>query len=134
MAGNTVITLVAGPPCSGKTTYVRQRCTPTDVVLDFDLIAVSLGSDRMWRHHAEIAQQAEYFMTVYIARLAEKPQPAWVVRCLPEQAAREQLAQQLNATVVLLNPGIDVCIHRAKADGRPAGTIKAIRRWYQRHG
>lgn len=134
MAGNTVITLVTGPPCSGKSTYVRQRCTPTDVVLDFDLIAVSLGSDRMWRHHPEIAEQAEYLMSVYIARLAAEPQSAWVVRCLPERSAREQLAQWLKATVVLLDPGIDVCIRRAKADGRPAGTIKAIRRWYQRHG
>jgi predicted kinase len=33
------VTLVYGPPCAGKSTFVQERALPGDVVLDFDVIA-----------------------------------------------------------------------------------------------
>jgi predicted kinase len=37
-----VLTVVTGPPCSGKSTYVRQQAQPGDVVIDLDRIALAL--------------------------------------------------------------------------------------------
>lgn len=34
-----VITVVTGPPCSGKSTYVRTHARPGDIIVDFDAIA-----------------------------------------------------------------------------------------------
>ena len=37
------LNIVCGPPASGKTTLVRERAGPTDLVLDLDAIAASLS-------------------------------------------------------------------------------------------
>jgi hypothetical protein len=39
-----VLTVVTGPPCSGKSTYAWSRAQPGDIVVDFDRIAQALGS------------------------------------------------------------------------------------------
>ena len=45
-----MIAVVVGPPCAGKSTYVRAMARPGDVTVDYDALAVALGSDR--RHEA----------------------------------------------------------------------------------
>lgn len=37
------VTVVTGPPCAGKSTYVREHAGQGDVVVDLDAIAQSLG-------------------------------------------------------------------------------------------
>lgn len=39
-----MLTVVTGPPCSGKTTYVTQHAQPGDITIDFDSLAVALGA------------------------------------------------------------------------------------------
>ncbi len=39
-----MLTVVTGPPCSGKSTYAWEHAQPGDVVIDFDRIAQALGS------------------------------------------------------------------------------------------
>ena len=46
------ISYVIGPAGSGKTTYVRTHRSPGDLVLDFDAIAVAIGSPSR-DHHLE---------------------------------------------------------------------------------
>jgi predicted kinase len=31
-----MLTVVTGPPCAGKTTYVRNNAKPGDIIIDFD--------------------------------------------------------------------------------------------------
>ena len=108
------VILVAGPPCAGKTTYVQQHAQPGDWILDQD----ELGQRKMADYLARIRTGVPSLAT------------AWVIRCAPGQAARDQLAHELRAIeVVLLQPTLDELIHRAKARPNPAGTIKAIREW-----
>lgn len=38
------VTLVSGPPGAGKSTWIREHRTPGAVVVDFDALAVALGS------------------------------------------------------------------------------------------
>lgn len=40
-----MLTVVTGPPCSGKSTYVRERAATGDVVVDFDVLAQALTVD-----------------------------------------------------------------------------------------
>jgi hypothetical protein len=39
--------------------------------------------------------------------------------------------EEVGAEVVVLDPGMDVCLERAAADGRPDGTEDVIRQWYE---
>ena len=39
-----MITIVLGPPCGGKSTYVAEQAQSGDVVVDYDALAQALGS------------------------------------------------------------------------------------------
>lgn len=39
-----MLTVITGPPCGGKTQYARKHALPGEVIVDFDAIAVELGS------------------------------------------------------------------------------------------
>lgn len=130
------MTLVCGAPCSGKTT-LAQRLASTEggQVLDFDAIAVELGSPHPWEHSPSIREQAEVTMRMRMRRLAlDCGANTYVIRSLPEPARREAVAERLSAARVwVLDPGLDVCLARAQADARPRGTAQAIRAWYGRY-
>lgn len=126
------IYVVAGPPCSGKTSLARQRAGPGDAVLDFDAIAVELGSPHPWHHPGHIRRRADMLMRQRLARLPGYQGNAYVIRCAANPRLRAYLARTLGATVWVLDPGRDECIRRARQDRRPLGTEAAIRRWYER--
>jgi predicted kinase len=124
------ITLIAGPPCAGKTTLARQLAEPDHVVIDFDDIAVRLGSPRGWRHQQPIVTAASAVMARQLAELrARDDVTAWVIRSAPRAVLRAHLAATLGARVWLLDPGLAECLRRAR--GRPYGTAQEIRKWYR---
>lgn len=128
------VVLIAGPPCAGKSTLALELAAPGDLVVDRDVIARALGSTRLHMHAPAITAAAERQVRADLGRLhrLDPGQTAYVVRCLPRAADREQLARRLRATVRLVDPGLAECLRRAGRDGRPPGTHAAIRQWYRR--
>jgi predicted kinase len=127
------VTLITGPPCAGKTTYARSLAQPGDILLDFDDICVEVGGSHQWAHSTRTKEAAEAVMRQRMAMVRAYPShpDSYVIRCAPESRAREALARYLGAvSVVVVDPGIDVCLSRAF--GRPRGTTHAIRDWYRR--
>jgi broad-specificity NMP kinase len=125
-----MITLIAGPPCAGKTTLARRLAESGHVVIDFDDIAVRLGSPRGWRHPQPIITAANAVMARELAELrARDDVTAWVIRSAPRAVLRAHLAATLGARVWLLDPGLAECLRRAR--GRPYGTAQEIRKWYR---
>lgn len=129
------VTLITGPPCSGKSTLARSLAQPGDVVLDLDVIAQQLGSDRQWRHNPDLVAQAEECMTQALRRLARSQHvTALVIRCAPHPGQRAQLARAIRADVVhVLHPPMHEVLARARRDGRPKGTATTIRWWYRQY-
>lgn len=129
-----MITVVAGPPCGGKTTYVNTHHAPGAVIVDFDALAVALGSETFHDHTPEHvpatrAARAAAIETV----LADQPaRGAWIVDTAP---TRSMLARyrRAGAHLVVVDPGLDECLRRAELDGRPDWTIREIHRWYATH-
>ena len=107
------VTLVCGPPCAGKTTYVRQHAQPGDLIADQD----RLGPTAMRRALSQIAR-----MTTGTA---------WVIRCCPGPQRRDQLARSIRATdMVLINPGRAELLARANGRPDPGRQVATILRWY----
>jgi hypothetical protein len=125
--------LIAGPPCSGKSTHVEQHKGPDDEVICLDTIAMDLGSPVPWGHAPNYMNQADAILRQRLIQLRDTPphldpHDIWVIRSLANPTERRQLAEDISAELTTLDPGEAVCLDRARH--RPSGTTKAVRTWY----
>lgn len=133
------VTLVCGPPCAGKSTWVAEHAAPGDTVLDIDTLAKLNGSDRDHGHEGRYyrAAQVEYDALCEVVKTGDMT--AWVLRGAPEPGARRKLADTCGATkTIVLLPPRDVLYIRAlerdaKATGAAVDTCKAISNWFRRY-
>ena len=114
--------LVAGPPCGGKTTYVKQHARPTDRVVDWDDIIEELGGTR-YQPTPEIEAQAHH---LWRQRLPSADYMIW--RC-PNRVTRGRFRARYNARVVVVMASMRVCLDRAKAQ-RPPIWQANVRQWF----
>lgn len=127
------VVLVLGAPCSGKTTFVRAHASPSDVVIDLDLIAEQLGSPVSHDHAPQFFEAAAKVRDRMETRVAQSLSGrAWVIRTSGRPSTRQRLVRRLKATrVVVLNPGIGVCLARAQDAGRSPAALSRIVGWFQ---
>jgi predicted kinase len=123
-AGHMVpVTIVCGPPGSGKSTYVREHMKQGDLVVDLDAIGAALSMTPM--HHSTTAM-LDFSIPARDAVLKRLEAPArvgaaWVIAGLPDRAERDALSKRLRASLVLLDVPADECVRRLIADKeRPA--------------
>ena len=131
-AGN--VTVVAGPPCAGKSTWIAEHRHPGDVVVDFDAIAQALGApgrlNLATSDHAAIRLAARDARAAVIAAAKRGKYGAtrtWVIQTWAGDWPD-------GVEVVTLDPGAEVCHARADADDRPAETHQVIDQWYAGQG
>ncbi|MGW3992368.1 AAA family ATPase [Amycolatopsis sp. NPDC004772] len=129
------VTVLCGPPCSGKSTLAHHLAQPGDLVLDYDDVARSRGSPVRWLHPEPYRTGAEQELQAQLARAYEDDSDAtcWLIRTAPRISTRVALAQAWQAPVYVLDPGERECRRRARADGRPPGTGQRIGEWYHRY-
>ena len=127
-----MIHVIVGPPCCGKSTYVREHAKPDDLIIDYDIIAQALGAKTTHRADGLIRKAAfaarEAAITV---ALKESWQESWLIHSIPS-ATQMDLYKSVGAEIVVLDPGYEVVIARAKKDGRPTNTYDGIQKWYAR--
>ena len=118
-----MLTVVTGPPCSGKTTYVRQHARPGDVIVDFDVIAQAVGSpvshghdDAIWKVAIE-ARDAALRTAVRCHQTMHAT--AWIIDSRPTPAARKNYQAAGGRIVDLTAPAAELH-RRADEAGRPA--------------
>lgn len=125
-----MLTVVTGPPCSGKTTYVRTHAQPDDVVVDFDAIAQALGSptphdhNPAVRHVTMMARRAAIDAAIVVHT---RGATVWIVDC-NITAARMQAYRAAGARIVDLKVDRDILHERAKRE-RPGLWHKLINEW-----
>jgi predicted kinase len=117
-----MITVITGPPCSGKTTYARQHAQPGDVIIDFDVIAKALGSTAYHDHDPRIreitaaAWSAAVDRTLAITRTGIT---AWIIDARPTPRRRQQY-RRARARVATLTATAEELHRRADADSQDA--------------
>ena len=113
------VRMVCGPPCAGKSTYVREHAMPGDIVIDFDLIAQEYGYGRFRSPNAVSALLDE--RNKRLAALAkESPgRVAWFIATAPSHSLRQWWCEMLGVAtgdLTVLVPPREELYRRIKAD------------------
>lgn len=126
-AGTTTahITVVTGPPCSGKTTYVNEHAKSGDVVIDYDALAVALGSPDTHDHPEHLRPVVTATWVAAITEARRSDNRVWLVRVNPSAT---DLATATD--VVTLDVPAEECKRRARLAGRPESWAAAIDAWW----
>ena len=125
-----MIHIVSGPPCAGKSTYVREHAQDGDLRVDYDLIAQALGSVRS--HSAEgLIKQAAFEAREGAIRsaLGDADAESWIIHTSPSEEHIKRY-EEAGADFIQLDPGKEICLERAAHDERPQQTIDGIEKWY----
>lgn len=127
------LTILCGPPASGKTTYLREHATLTDVTIDLDSILLSI--DPNYKHWASLSvgrgllNQAVRTRNNLLGSLAGRRNGrAWFIVSAPTKAERDWWHDKLGGTLLLLHPGADECRRRALQRGTPL-SLHGIDEW-----
>jgi dephospho-CoA kinase len=114
-----MITVVTGPPCGGKSTYIKENAKDGDVVIDMDKIALALihGEAESHSYGDDVRSIAR------AARLAAVKQSLiigqgnslgiWIIHTDPSPADRSNY-RIVSARLVECSPGLQVCLERLK--------------------
>ena len=126
------VTIVAGPPCSGKTHHVLTYAAAEDLVIDWDDIAIELGSPRLHLHPKPMlaAIAAEYDRRLEL--ITTWPADVWIVRGLPDPLERNEWVTRYGAQLVLCSAPLDMLHRRALDRENPRLTAWSIDRWHER--
>jgi hypothetical protein len=126
------LTIVSGPPASGKMTYLKDNARLNDIVIDLDGIMRRLNPHYT---HWSGALDSSLFNRAIRERNAmlgslkkESGKRAWFIVSAPTQAERDWWKRKLGGQVVLLHPGVAECKRRAVERGTP-DAVAGIDRW-----
>lgn len=129
------VTIICGPPASGKTTYASAAATGGDKVIDLDAIKVRIGGNPYDRRET-IIRKALAYRDMMIRSLADDTAgKAWLIITAPTKAERAAWLEALGgmAQLVVMDADPAECIARIKADPARADVadalIEAVSRW-----
>lgn len=132
-----MITVVTGPPCAGKSFYVRDMALDGDIVVDMDLIAVALVVDDIEQHDysdevrsvARSARKAAVREALRVGQVSRRN--VWIVHTRPTPEWL-RIYRSVNARVKIVDPGRDVCLSRLaeRPKSQHVRTKKVIDEWY----
>ena len=114
-----MITIVTGPPCGGKSTFIKENARDGDIVIDMDEIAKSLVKGDVSNHDyseevrsiARAARKGAVKQAVIVGqgnRLG-----VWIIHTDPPVSDRH-MYKVIGARIVECPPGLKVCLERLK--------------------
>lgn len=112
------VTVVCGPPASGKTTYVNDNAGKRDKVICLDTILAKIGAQPRAATPAEVKRALRY-RDMMIRSLADEPGgKAWLITTggTPDERAAWIDALGSKATLQIMDTAKEECIARIKAD------------------
>lgn len=118
------ITLIAGPPGAGKTTWAKSQAKPDDLIIDLDIIRQSTPNEATAKAvRNELEKNAPSF-----------PGDVFIVRTLADPVERSERAQRLKAdrTVILATPVEEATRRATERDGN-SDKSEPIKRWWKNY-
>lgn len=132
------LTIVCGPPGSGKSTWVQDHASPGDIVIDLDDILVAVSGERRhavskrWLPKALELRNGR-LRALHTERAAGR---AFFIVGAPAKDERDWWQSNLGGQVVVLDVPADECLRRLADDPARAGLASryagTVREWWER--
>lgn len=109
--------LITGAPCSGKTTFARERMQAGDVIIDIDDIWQQVSGQPRYTKPSTLKP------VVFATRKAQEEQiqmragtwrNAFVIHSLPLSMDRRREAERLNAEIITIDTPKEECLERLR--------------------
>ena len=116
-----VITVVCGPPGSGKSTWVREQMRRGDLVVDLDSLMSALTGLPHHDKPESVLPLAFEARDSLVNRLARDGSPgaAWIIAMAAKPVHRQAIAERVEGKIVVFETAAEVCKQRVV--GRPDG-------------
>lgn len=129
---NVPVTVVCGAPASGKSSYVRSKKKPGDMVIDLDAIASKLDGSTEHAWSFDVLNKAIQKRNKMLDALADASHTkAWFIVCEPSAAHRGWWRDKLKARTVVIETPAHVCEQRIAADKERIRQIGNADGWWQ---
>ena len=130
------LTIVCGPPASGKTTYVQQHAAPGDLIIDIDAIVAEMSGVPMHGWDRDRWLNPALFRRNDMLGSLSRQSPhtaAWLIVGEPRAEKRQWWQDALKPTdIIVIETPEGECLRRIASDrDRPyAATAAAIGKWW----
>ncbi len=125
-----MLTVVTGPPAGGKNTYIHEHAKPGDIIIDFDAIAVALGSPDPHDHPPAITAVARAAWTAASTAAQTARSDTWLIHAQPSPQSLA-IYRRLGARIIEIDPGEHVVRQRITSQ-RPPQAQQWADQWYSR--
>jgi hypothetical protein len=128
-----VLFVITGPPGAGKSSWIRAHAKATDIVIDFDLMALAMAGPGADHHdHHPVLEKVVHrarFAAMHEAFRHLDQVDVYLINTMPSAKARAQY-KRLGARIVTVDPGEAVVRQRVR-DMRQPRMEAVVTRWYR---
>lgn len=131
--GNAHITVVIGPPCSGKSTYIEEKKTRGDLIWDFDAVLQAITGLPLYERCEGavpfcLAMRDAFFAKALHGRGVVSQ--IWIAMSSWSMVVND--LQRFGAEIVKLDTPKEICISRAELRGPE--NLKMVMEWFEKNG
>lgn len=129
------LTVVFGPPGSGKSTWVRDRATEQDVVLDLDEMIASISNKPIYKGNKQEYALAVRKRNDLLISMSNQNKSGYLILTGMKHSQRKWWVRKLTPKAVhIMGTSIEECAQRIMSDDRRSMSIKqqqilSLRNW-----